>query len=436
MLTPRKYLSATGLLSIARKSFSRVSDRQLSQECQRTPTIALVDCLMSGLAVFSLKWPSLLQFDNEVKRLTIEHNIKTLYAVQAIPSDTQMRTRLDVIDPPLLRKAFNSIFAMAQRGKVLEEYVYYEGHYLLSLDGTGQYHSEKVHCENCCVKRHRNGKISYYHQMLGAVIVHPKRKIVIPLAPEPITKQDGATKNDCERNAAKRLLTQIRTEHPHLKCIIVEDALSSNAPHIELIRSLNMRFILGVKPDDHKYLFDWVKHSNCTEHEEIDIQGIKHRYRFINNVPLNEAREDVQVNFLEYWEEKPNGKIQHFSWVTDMALHQHNLKHIMRGGRARWKIENETFNTLKNQGYHFEHNYGHGTKNLCSVFTMLMMLAFLIDQVQELCCALYKGARLTRLKINFFAEIRFLFRYHDWSHWVDLFTTMININNRTRSPPS
>ena len=63
----------------------------------------------------------------------------------------------------------------------------------------------------------------------------------------------------------------------------------------------------------------------------------------------------------------------------------------MRGGRARWKIENETFNTLKNQGYHFEHNYGHGEQHLAVVFAMLMMLAFLVDQTQQLCCALFQA---------------------------------------------
>ena len=63
----------------------------------------------------------------------------------------------------------------------------------------------------------------------------------------------------------------------------------------------------------------------------------------------------------------------------------------MRGGRARWKIENETFNTLKNQGYHFGHNYGLGKKHLSAIFAMLMMLAFLVDQTQQLCCALFRS---------------------------------------------
>ena len=84
-------------------------------------------------------------------------------------------------------------------------------------------------------------------------------------------------------------------------------------------------------------------------------------------------------------------RVQHFSWVTDLRVNKRNVYALMRGGRARWKIENETFNTLKNQGYNFEHNYGHGMKNLSVVFATVMMLAFLVDQTQQLCCALFRA---------------------------------------------
>lgn len=83
-------------------------------------------------------------------------------------------------------------------------------------------------------------------------------------------------------------------------------------------------------------------------------------------------------------------KKRHFTWVTKIKLANDNIFDLMRAGRSRWRIENETFNTLKNQGYNFERNYGHGQNNLCSNFTMLMVLAFLIDQVQWLCCDLFK----------------------------------------------
>jgi hypothetical protein len=120
------------------------------------------------------------------------------------------------------------------------------------------------------------------------------------------------------------------------------------------------------------------------------VAGLVHRVRFVNDVPLNEANPDVWVNFIEYWEMGPD-TVQHFSWVTDWRVNQRNVFRLMRGGRARWKIENETFNTLKNQGYHFEHNDGHGQQNLSVVFAMLMMLAFLVDQTQQLCCALFQA---------------------------------------------
>ncbi|MBK8536713.1 MAG: hypothetical protein IPL59_17315 [Candidatus Competibacteraceae bacterium] len=83
---------------------------------------------------------------------------------------------------------------------------------------------------------------------------------------------------------------------------------------------------------------------------------------------------------MDYWEIR-EGKEFNFSWVTDIKLNTNNVHPVMKGGRSRWHIENQTFNTLKNQDYEFEHNFGHGQQYLATVFAMLMMLAFLIDQV-------------------------------------------------------
>jgi hypothetical protein len=117
---------------------------------------------------------------------------------------------------------------------------------------------------------------------------------------------------------------------------------------------------------------------------------VVHRFRFVNDLPLNASHPDLRINFIEYWELGAT-KVQHWSWVTDIRVSKRTVYQLMRGGRARWKIENETFNTLKNQGYHFEHNYGHGEQHLSVVFAMLMMLAFLVDQAQQLCCALFQA---------------------------------------------
>ncbi len=411
------------MLSKVAKKFSKVDDPLKTNR----PRVPIEDCLMSGLAVFSLKYPSLLAFNQAQEQECISKNLEHLFKVSHVPSDTYLRERLDVIEPLALRPAYKTIFTALQRGKALEEYVYFNNSYLLSIDGTGLFSSHEIQCEQCNVKNHKDGSKTYYHQMLSAVLVHPENKAVIPLAPEPILKGDGTKKNDCERNAAKRLLHHIRREHPHLKLTVIEDGLSSNGPHIRLLKELGMQFILGVKPKDHTFLFEWIEHAQCIEYEKIDEDGTKHRYRFINGVPLNDANFNLEVNFLEYWEIKSNGKEQHFSWVTDIKLSENNVKKVMKGGRARWKIENETFNTLKNQGYHFEHNFGHGCKNLCTVFAFLMMLAFLIDQVQQLCCCLFQGALRARKRKKYLWErLRNFFTSFIFKRWEDLYLTLIH----------
>jgi hypothetical protein len=415
----RKYLSADRLVKTIKHSLLREQFKVM-----RNTEYSWQDCIMSGLAVFGFKMPSLLQFEKDkTTDAILKRNLRTLYGVEKAPSDTCMRERLDVVLPKQLRRPFKKIFAYLQRGKALEKFRYLDGHYIISIDGTGQYSSDCVHCENCCEKHHRNGRVEYYHQMLGAVMVHPDYREVIPLAPEPIVKGDGASKNDCERNAAKRLLTDLRREHPHLKVLVVEDALSANYPHLSLLDSLNMDYIIGVKAGDHAYLFDWIKDLKPTVYQQRDENGIQHEFHSYTNVPLNDANYNYRVNVLEYWETKKDGKRQYFSWVTKLMITEKNVYRVMRAARSRWRIENETFNTLKNQGYHFQHNYGHGYKNLCSVMTMLMMLAFLIDQVQQLCCKVYQTARkhVGTLR-NLFEKIRHRIDIAVWDDWHSLYT--------------
>jgi len=382
----RKHLSADALFRVVRSGFAAIPDYRLSDT-----DISLTDALMAAFALFSLKSPSLLAFDKH----RVEGNLGTIYAIDHVPCDTQMREILDPVSPESVRPLFKSVFGQLQRGKALEAMMFLDDYYLLALDGTEYFSSKTIHCASCLQKVHHNGSITYYHQMLGAALIHPDQRAVIPLMPEPIVKQDGTGKNDCERNAAKRFMAKLRKDHPHLKFIVTEDSLSSNAPHIETLQAHGLHYILGVKDGDHAYLFEQVQAAaqagRVTSYERHDRAArVIHRFRFVNDMPLNTSNRDVRVNFIEYWELGEH-KRQHFSWVTDLRVSQRNVYHLMRGGRARWKIENETFNTLKNQGYHFEHNYGHGTQHLSVVFAMVMMLAFLVDQTQQLCCALFQA---------------------------------------------
>jgi hypothetical protein len=113
----RKHLSAPGLLKTLRNCFQEVPDHRSGKS-----EIPLVDALMSGLAVFGLKYPSLLKFDEERHEGTVRHNLSSLYGVERAPCDTQLRESLDPVDPRHLRPAYKALFAHLQRGKGVAPY--------------------------------------------------------------------------------------------------------------------------------------------------------------------------------------------------------------------------------------------------------------------------------------------------------------------------
>ncbi len=158
----------------------------------------------------------------------------------------------------------------------------------------------------------------------------------------------------------------------------------------------------------------------------MEVHGIHDRFRFHNNA--NASNPEVRVHVLEVYETKPHTKkhpepkTMRFSWVTDLLLDETNLMAIMRAGRSRWKIEHETINTLKNQGYHFEPNYGHGYKHLSTVFACLMMLALLVDQVEQICDVWFQDALESMGRLKHLRErVRSLFREFVLESWEFLY---------------
>lgn len=418
----RKSLCADSLISTIYQHFQSIPD---PRDFQSKSSISFTDVLMSGLAVFGLKFPSLLQYDQN--RKILDQNLLNLFHIKCPPSDTYLRERLDELDPSFIRPTFKKIFAQLQRGKCLEGFEFLDGHYLLSLDGTGEFSSSEICCPQCCKKEHKDGSFTYYHQMLGACLVHPDQSNVIPLCPEIIQNGDGSDKNDCERNAAKRFIENFRREHPHLKVVILGDGIASNAPYIRIMENHKMKYLLGAKPGDHQFLFDAVDVSEEAQYYECrDEKGFFHQFRFLNDIALNKSNPDVRVNFLEYMQTDPKGKEALFSWVTNIQITQTNVFALMKGGRSRWKIENETFNTLKNLGYNFEHNYGHGKKYLSTIFCLLMLLSFLIDQVQGISCGLFQAVKKQAGSFRtLWEKTRVLFEYVELVSWEYLYRFMI-----------
>lgn len=431
---PRRGLSADALIETLRRRFQDVPDHRREASC----TYSMSGTLMSAFAMFATKEPSMLAFQDHLRELHIEK----LFKIDAVPSDTQMREILDGIDIESLHEAFADLFWELQRGRELKQWLFDDQYYLVAIDGSGYFCSDCINCDHCMVRR-INGKEQYYHQVVAAVLVHPITRQVIPLAVEPILRSDGDAKNDCERNATGRLLERLRKQHPKLKILVIEDGLASNAPHIADLVKHKMHYMLGAKPGDHQYLFDQViqemDHDNYLL-ETCEVSSPKKKIRtetsYVADVSLNKTHADVRVNFLQHHEFDciDDAVTNRFSWVTDIDLSQKSLNEYQKAGRCRWRVENETFNTLKNQGYALEHNYGHGEHNLTTVLALLMFLAFTVDQIQEACCGLFNAAmQRAGRRIRLWESIRSHLRHFEFASFADLFTAIAS--GRLCKPP-
>jgi len=406
-------LSFDALRRIIGKEFKKIPDPRPGRS-----QISLHDALMSAFAMFSLKDSSLLAFDD--RRREKPQNVQAVFGVQNIPTDSGMRDIDDKVPTEHLRPAFKSIFEQLRQSGQLDRMQFIDGHYLLDIDGVEFFRSKKLDADFCLTATHA-GETSYHLKMLGAVIVHPDCKEVIPLFPETIQRQDGASKNDCEQNAAKRFYEKLRQDYPDVPFIVNEDALYADGPHLLELKKYNLRYIIVAKPTDLPFLFDQadlaIKQGKATELflDDASDPAVTHVFRFIEQLPLNKTHRQIRVNLLEYWEVREGEEPRVFSWITDLEISKDNAPLLMRGGRGRWKVENETFNTLKNQGYHFEHNYGLGKKYLALNFAVLMMLAFLVDQIQQLSNPLFQAVwkeigckcRLWEKLKNFFDTFQF-----------------------------
>lgn len=387
----------------------------------------LADMLRSAFAMFSLKSPSLLAFQEQMP--AEKANLQTIYQIGAIPSDTQMRAALDPVDPAPLRALFARLFESLRLAGVVSAYQSWHDHVIVAVDGVEHFSSTKIHCDHCTTRTHRDGVTSYHHAGLAAVLLHPDHEEVFPLDFEPILNPDGARKNDCERNAAKRLCAALDERYPTLKMILVEDALYANAPHIRQLTGYGWRYILNVKPDSHPSLEKQFAGRRATRQvKELryrDAQGVHHAFAWTSRLCLCDSAPDVMVNYLLYEQTDPRGKLTRWTWVTNLPLSARTVERVMRAGRGRWKIENETFNTLKNQGYHFEHNYGHGTQNLATVLALLMLLAFSVDQMLQGCWHLWRQVRAgLRTKAKLWESLRSLFQVLEFSSMTDLYRHM------------
>ena len=425
-------LSFDHLTSDLRATLENLPDHRQGKNTQYT----LSDAGMSAFSVFFTQCPSFLAHQRLLETNRGKSNATTLFSMEKIPCDNQIRKLLDAISPDELYPVFWSVYDRLKHGGYLSEYTGFSQNLLLSLDGLEYFSSKTIHCANCRQKQSRDESTIYSHSVITSVLVSTRTHHVIALEPEFIDTQDGYDKQDCEQNAIKRWIERNATRFPPHQITILADDLHCKQPLLKLLLDSHFNFIVVCKPQSHKTLY---RALQAREAEDL-MDGISKRkwngrfhelwqYRYTTNLPLRASDDTLSVNWCELTITREDTReiLYRNAFATNHWLCDDTVELIVKSGRARWKTENENNNALKNRGYHLEHNFGHGKQHLSAVLLVLNLLAFLFHTVLDKDDRKYqKLRRALATRVTFFNDIRALTRYLIFDNWEHLLDFMLN----------
>lgn len=405
---------------------------------------SMLDFAMSAFATFHCQSPSFLAHQHLMQQAHDFNNATTVFGVNELPTDNQIRNVLDEVDPQLLHPIYQRTFAYLQEQGQVESFRSFANTLLVALDGTGYFSSESIHCKSCSVARHRDGRVSYTHSVLMAALVAPGRSEVIALEPEFIAPQDHKKAQDCELEAAKRWITTFGPRYSSLAVTLLADALHGCTPIIRLALQQELNYLIVAKPTSNKYLYQELQSlEQLGELQQLSRSRWTGRqrqqlsYQYVNDVSLSDGTDTIQVNWAQLTITNQMG-MQTFqvAFITNHFIDEHNVEALVEAGRCRWKIENEDFNTLKTKGYHFEHNFGHGKKFLSQTLLSLNILAFLFHTVLQLCDQTCREVRsMLPRRETFYQHLATLTQYLCFASWQSLVRFMLRALKEGPGPP-
>ena len=397
---------------------------------------SMKDFGMSAFSMFFMQSESFLGFQRNLESERRTSNCQTLFGIEAIPSDNQIRNMLDEVSPEHLQPCFDQQIEILTRSEGFQHFQVLGEQTLVVLDGSEYFSSTNISCACCQTRQRANGRQEHYHSMLAASIVRPGDNRVLSLMPEFITPQDGHDKQDCEQAAAKRWLNQHHDRIAALKPIYMGDDLFAHQPIVAAILAKNADFLMVCKPSSHKTLYDFIDRAPMPEHQTTQRRGKKietRRYRWMNEVPLRDGEDALLVNWLSIEIRNGDGTITYQNaFVTNLPISKHNVIELSECGRARWKIENGSFNVLKNNGYNLTHSFGHGKKYLAMLFVSLNLLAFNCHTLCELLDERWRQAMAKQgARRRFFQHLSAVTTYLIFPSWELLLKTLID----SKPPP-
>ncbi len=312
-------------------------------------------------------------------------------------------------------------------------------HVLIAFDGTEYYRSAKLHCACCSTRKRSGGGTEYFHTVMAATLVAPGHSRVVPLEPEFVVAQDGHDKQDCESRAARRWLAAHGGSYARLDPVYLGDDLYSRQPICEAVRATGGHFLFVCKPSSHPTIAEYltgVELEQVTQRVKHGRQRSTHTYRWLCAVPVRGGADTMTVNWLMIEIRNAAGDVTYRnSFITDLPVDRDTVVDLAACGRARWKIENESFNTLKTKGYNLEHNFGHGKQHLSAVLAILNLLAFTFHTVAELTHDLWPQAiNKTGARNRFFERLRSITVFLVFPSWQHLLTTMAFAHTPAQPP--
>src|SRR3954453_14990520 len=421
------------LLGSVRRCCEALPDRRTGANRRYT----MAEISLAAFSVFFTQSPSFLAHQRHLETGQGRSNCQTLFGLANIPTDNHIRAMLDPVLPDHLCLVFADTMTALERTGGLETFRRLGSHVLIALDGTEYHRSTRVHCPDCSTRTRQGQPTEYFHTLLAATIVAPGHQHAVPLAPEFIGPQDGHDKQDCESRAVRRWLARHGPGLARLDPVYLGDDLYACQPVCEAVLAQGGHFLFTCKPSSHQTLQEYLTGIDLPEHVERVQRGkqrFTHRYRWLCEVPLRGDEEALTVNWLQIEILDAAGAVTYRnSFVTDLPVDASSVAELAACGRARWKIENESFNVLKTGGYHLEHNFGHGTAPLSALLACLNLLAFAIHAVCDLAEGGWRKARTTLgPRMRFFPHSKALTSYLVFSSWTELLDTLAF----ARPPPS
>ena len=415
---------------------------------QRTGTnvrYAMPDIGMGAFSLFFVQSPSFLDFQRRLEAGHGRSNCQTLFGMSRIPTDNHIRAMLDPVAPDHLFPVFDEVVAALERSGGLAAF-----RRACGVPAAWLARADRA-------RRHR---VPSLHQdpLPELLEVHPRRPADRALPHDGVRHHRGpgpcpgraararvhpaagrARKAGLREPRVRRWLARHGARYARLDPIYLGDDLLACQPVCEAVLAEGGHFLFTCKPSSHQTIQEYLTGIELDEHVERLRRGrthATHTYRWLCDVPLRAGKDALTVNWLSIEIRDAKGKLTYRnSFITDLPVTRETVAELAACARARWKIENESFNVLKNGGYHLEHNFGHGQQHLASLLVCFNLLAFAIHTVADLAKGAWRHARETLgPRTRFFNNLQGLTTYLVFASWTELLETLACVRAPPRPP--